>query len=311
MPTLLTVEYKSQLDSDASASRNDCGPACLAMLLNAFGLPATTDAVFRRTGAPPDGYISMAQLVRVADSYGVPLEFRKGWQLGQLRAMLDLGRPLIALVHYGVFSRLQPGASTQSGFAGPHFLLVVGYHDEHVVVHDPLWSGPRRNEGAYRRWPNAVWLQAWGSAHLDCDAAGNCNPDNAALISVRALDPQARAAIGADVLRRVRAKAAFEGRPQPDLAQPRALSDAVIALGTWGQRALPHLVRPTDTLWRLAKAYYGDGAKMQVILYFNGLAESDVIRDGQVLWIPEPTQPGLIPPERAPQGVTSAHPPGP
>lgn len=309
MPTLLTVEYKSQLDPEASASRNDCGPACLAMLLSALGAPATIDAVFQRTGAPPDGYISMAQLVRVADSYGAPLEFRKDLQLGQLRAWLDLGRPLIALVHYGVFSQLQPGVSTQSAFTGPHFVLAVGYDDRHVIVHDPLWAGPRRSEGAYRKWPNAVWLQAWDSAHLDCDAAGRCNPDNAALISVRALDPQVRVRVGADVLRRVRAKAAFDGRPQPDLSQPRALSDAVIGLGVWGQRTVPHLVRPTDTLWRLAKAYYGDGGKINVILYFNGLSESDVIRDGQVLLIPEPTQPGVIPPDRVPQGVTPARPP--
>lgn len=306
MGTLLTIEYKSQLDPDASASRNDCGPTCLTMLLNAFGLALTTDAVFQRTGAPPDGYISMAQLVRVAESYGAPLEFRKNYSLGQLRAMLDLGRPMIALVHYGVFAGVQPGVSTQSTFQGPHFVLVVGYDDAHVIVHDPLWTGARRGEGAYRKWPNAVWQQAWGSAHLDCDAAGNCNPDGAVLISIRALDPRTRVRVGADVLRRIRAKAALEGRPQPDLGQPRVLSDAVIALGTWGQRLVTHVVRPTDTLWRLAKAYYNDGARLDVIQYFNGLAASDVIRDGQVLLIPEPTGAGVVPAERAPQGVTPA-----
>jgi LysM repeat protein len=272
------------------------------MLINAVGIPVTTDAVFRRTGAPPDGYVSMAQLVRVSDSYGVPLEFRKGIDLGQLRAYLDLGRPFIALVHYGAFSELQPGVSTQSLFRGPHFVVVVGYDETHVVVHDPLWTVPRRREGAYRRWPNDVWLRAWGEAHLDCDAAGNCNPDNAALISVRALDPDTRIQVGADVLRRVRAKAAFDGRPLPEAGSPRALSDAVISLGTWGQRTVAHVVQPTDTLWRLAKAYYGDGGKQAVIRHFNGLTESDVIHDDQVLLIPEPIRSGHIPPERAPQG---------
>jgi LysM repeat protein len=308
MGTILSIEYKSQYDPDAGESRNDCGPACLAMLINAFNLPATTDAVFRRTGGPPDGYVSMAQLIRVSDSYGVPLEFRKEFQLGHLRGLLDLGRPAIALVHYAVFSELQPGVSTQNTFKGPHFVLVVGYDDRHVLVHDPLWAGERRHEGAYKKWPNEVWLKAWGNCHLDCDAQGRCNPDDSVLISVRALDPKARTQIGADILRRLRAKAAYEGRPQPDLNQPRVLNGEVIALGAWGQRVAVRKVQPTDTLWRIAKAYYGDGNKMSAILYFNGLTESDVIQNGQVLLIPEPTLPGDIPEERKPTGVTPATP---
>ena len=55
MSVLLNITYKSQYDPDAAASRNDCGPACLAMLVNALGVTATTDAVFHRTGAPPEG----------------------------------------------------------------------------------------------------------------------------------------------------------------------------------------------------------------------------------------------------------------
>ncbi len=304
MATVLNIAYKSQYDPDAAASRNDCGPACLAILLNAFGVTATTDAVFRRTGAAPDDYVSMAQLMRVGESYGVPFEYRKGWGLGELRAMLNLGRPLIALVHYGAFSERQPGVSTQSAFTGPHFLVVVGYDEDHVIVHDPLWTGDRRDEGAFKKWPNKVWLEAWGRCHEDCDAFARCNPDFAALISVRALSPDSRARVPADVIRRIRAKAAFDGAPQPDLSQPASLNAYVAALGQWGRRTLARVVQPSDTLWRLAKAYYGDGGKLHVIQYFNGLAETDVIYDGQVLVIPEPTLPGNIPEERQPTGVT-------
>ncbi|MGH2522911.1 MAG: C39 family peptidase, partial [Anaerolineales bacterium] len=176
MATTLNLPYKSQYDPDAAASRNDCGPTCLAMLLNALGITATSDAVFQRTGAPPDHYISVAQLMRVAESYSAPLEYRRGWGLGQLRVSLDFGKPLIALVHYAAFSELQPGVSTQSDFKGPHFVLVVGYDEQSVIVHDPLWTGDRRSEGAFKRWSNAVWLQAWGRCHEDCDPQGQCNP---------------------------------------------------------------------------------------------------------------------------------------
>ena len=309
MPTLLTLPYKSQYDPDAAASRNDCGPACLAMLLNGLGLAVTTDAVFQRTGAAADGYVSMAQLMRVGESYGAPLEFRKGYTLGALRSRLDLARPVIALVHYGAFSEREPGVSTQSLFKGPHFLLVVGYDEEHVVVHDPLWAGARRDEGAYRRWPNAVWAEAWGRCHEDCDPQGRCNPDQAVLISVRGLSSALRAQVPADLVRRIRAKAAFDGQPEPDLTRPESLSRYRQALGSWGQRARSHRVSSTDTLWRLAKSYYGDGEKLKVIQRFNGLADADVIHDGQVLLIPEPLLSGRVPPEREPVGGTSAAPP--
>ena len=304
MAVLLRVDYKSQYDPDAAASRNDCGPTCLAMLVNALGIAATSDVVFHRTGAAADGYVSMAQLMRAAESYGTPLEFRKGWDLAQLRAALDRAQPVIALVHYGAFSELAPGVSTQSSFGGPHFVLVVGYDDEAVVVHDPLWTGSRREEGAYRRWPNAVWLAAWGQCHRDCDAEGRCNPDYAVLISVRPLTDAQRTHAPAETLRRARARAAWDGQPLPDLSQPGNWQQHLAALGDWGKRTVAHQVRRTDTLWLLAKAYYGDGRKLSVIQHFNGLAAADVIHDAQVLLIPEPQLAGDISAERQPTGMT-------
>ena len=308
MATLLNIAYKSQYDPDAAASRNDCGPACLAMLLNGLGVPATTDAVFQRTAAAAEGYVSMAQLMRVGESYGAPLEFRKGWQLADLRARIDLARPVIALVHYGAFSELEPGQSTQSPFRGPHFVLVVGYDDDAVIVHDPLWTGPRREEGAFRRWPNAVWARAWGRCHEDCDPRGLCNPNQAVLISVRGLSRALRAQAPADLIRRLRAKAAFDGQPEPNLSQPASLERHRQALAAWGLRTTAHRVLSTDTLWRLARAYYGAGEKLTVIQLFNGLAPADVIHDGQVLLIPEPVLSGAVPPERRPVGATPGGP---
>jgi hypothetical protein len=302
----LNIAYKSQYDSDASVSRNDCGPTCLAMLINAHGVAVTTDAVFRRTGVPAEAYISMAHLMRVGESYGVPLEYRRDLTLADLHNALDQARPAIALVHYGAFSSIQPGVSTQSKFAGPHFVLAVGYEADFVLVHDPLWTGERRREGAFKKWRNDIWMQAWGRCHEDCEAEHRCNPDFAALISVHAVKAGLQAPAAPDTLRRIRAKASLDGVSQPDLAQPSTLNSYRAALGDWGQQAVSRTVEPSDTLWRLAKAYYGDGTKMNVIRYFNGLDESDVIQDGQVLLIPEPSLPGAIPEDRRPTGVTPA-----
>jgi hypothetical protein len=306
MSTLLDIAYKSQYDPDAGLSRNDCGPACLAMIINALGAPVTTDAVFHRTGARPEEFVSMAQLMRAGESYGAPLEFRKSWGLGDLRAALDLGRPFIALVHYGAFSETKKGVSTQSKFAGPHFVLVTGYDESSVIGHDPLWGGDRRDDGAFRRWKNGVWLAAWGRCHEDCDDRGRCNPDFAALISVRAVTAAARLQAPADIVRRIRAKCAFDGVPQPDLAQPATLHAYLSTLANWGLGREARRVTTTDTLWRLAKAYYGAGGKMDVIRYYNGLEPTDVIYNGQILLIPEPTLPGVVPEDRMPTGMTPA-----
>ena len=130
------------------------------------------------------------------------------------------------------------------------------------------------------------------------------------LIAVHPISPSAKTQVSPAVIRRIRAKAAFDGVPQPDLSQPASVNGYVAVLGKWGQRTVAHRVSPTDTLWRLAKAYYGDGNKMSVIQTFNGLAETDVIHDGQVLLIPEPTLSGEIPEDRIPKGVTPAAPVG-
>jgi Peptidase_C39 like family len=304
MGTVLNIAYKSQYDADAGESRNDCGPACLAMLLNALGVAVTTDGVFRRTGAPADGYVSTAQLMRASESYGAPLEYHLGWGLGELRGRIDLAQPSIALVHYAAFSELNPGVSTQSNFKGPHFVLVVGYDEGHITVHDPLWTSPRREEGAFKVWSNSVFLQAWGQCHEDGDAQGNHNPDFSVMASVHAIDLSARTQVAADVLRRICARAAFNAEPQPDLAEPDTLKASLATLGTWGQRTTVRVALPTDTLWSLAQAYYGDGRKMNVIQYFNGLDPADVLHTGHTLLIPEPTRAGDEPNQAIPAGLT-------
>jgi nucleoid-associated protein YgaU len=129
------------------------------------------------------------------------------------------------------------------------------------------------------------------------------------LISVRGLSSALRAQVPADLVRRMRAKAAFDGQPEPNLSQPESLQRHREALGDWGRRTRAHRVSSSDTLWRLAKAYYGDGDKLRVIQLFNGLAPADVIHDGQVLLIPEPLLSGAVRPEREPEGGTMSGPP--
>ncbi len=52
------------------------------------------------------------------------------------------------------------------------------------------------------------------------------------------------------------------------------------------QTAQTYTVKRGDTLWKIAKQFYGDGSKYPVIASVSGVKNPDLILDGQVLTIP-------------------------
>lgn len=162
--TAVTLPYLSQVNGPGAGNFvNDCGPACVAMLIHGLGVaskkPSIAD-VFRATGAGVNDFTNGGQLTRAAAKWGLALKPRF-WGLDSARASILAGRPLIALVHYGAFSSL---GRTQSSFKGGHFLLVVGTADEKIIVHDPLW---RDQGGRYLVWEESIFYNAWEQAKLD------------------------------------------------------------------------------------------------------------------------------------------------
>ena len=306
---LPTVPYKSQYDSDANEFRNDCGPACLAMVLNAFGVNISTNTAYGKTGTKANGYVSAAQLARVSLSYGFPLDFYSGWTLEKLSQEVGKGRPAIILVHYGAWSQINPGVSTQNPFQGPHFVVVVGADDEFFYVNDPLWKEERRLEGFRRRWTHALFKEAWGSCHKDG------NRDFGAMITRDTLPTapygggEGQGAAGYQVntqkLLRIRAWAAFHDLGEPILDNPATINAYLDAIGAWGTRIVRHTVDADDELGTLALYYYGNPMKWKVIAAFNGLTPGDTISDGDTLLIPEP----LLSPVSVdrPSGGTHSH----
>lgn len=144
----------------AGGFANDCGPASLAMFIHGKGkFPSVAD-IYHATGVERDQYINGGQLVRAAANWGIALRSMY-WDMDKMRQSIDTGKPLIALVHYGTFSKL---GRTESSFRGPHFFSVVGYKDGKIVVHDPLWSG---EGGKYLEWTDHVFHTAWDDARHD------------------------------------------------------------------------------------------------------------------------------------------------
>ncbi|MEX1246869.1 MAG: C39 family peptidase [Anaerolineales bacterium] len=306
-----SIPYKSQYDSDADEFRNDCGPACLAMVLHAFGIHASTNAVYRKTEALPNRYVTVSQLMRAALSYGMGLDYFHSWTIEQLVEVVNQGRAIIALVHYGAWSQLNPGISTQNTFEGPHFVVVVGADEKNIYVNDPLWKEARRSQGFRKTWTHSQFNAAWSSNHADG------NRDCSGMITQKAL-PTAPYGSGGwaasfefrldpQTIARIRAWVFFHHAPQPALNNPATVNAYLAVMGGWGNQLARHTVAEGDDLRLLAWHYYGEPAKWQVIQAFNGLNPGDAISEGDVLLIPQPLEsPVPVPENMRPSGGTAA-----
>ena len=331
------IPYKSQYDDDASDFRNDCGPACVAMILNGHGVNVSTNAVFRRTGAPASAYVSVSQMMRAAYTYGVNFDYFYPWDLEQLKSAVKAGTAPIVLVHYGTWVKT---GKTQSKFTGPHFVVVVAYDDEHIYVHDPLWWGTRREEGARKQWTNEEFVAAWSTASKD----GNRNysgiycthplpvkqfgPEDAPVEPLppppeEPTPPQPEPTppppepvppapppyqVDPTLKRRILAWAAYYDVPLNDLESQAVVTAYTDAMGDWGLRVIVHEIETNDTLPLLALKYYDDPMQWDVLVRFNGLTFNDTIHDTDMLLVPEPLErPVIIPPEEIPAGGTTTY----
>lgn len=170
--TNLTVAYKSQWDADASQTIDDCGPACIAMILNYYGEKLTTDAVYKATGAGK-GLINIQQMLTAISSFGYTGRFLTNQSIEQLRSYIDRDMPVIALVHYADFK------SKQDDFTGGHFFGVVGWRDDGFFVNDPDFWGNYRKDGDHHFYTLDEFIKGWGNCYIDK------NPNNSMLVIER------------------------------------------------------------------------------------------------------------------------------
>lgn len=308
-----SIPYKSQYDEDAVEFRNDCGPASLAMILRAFGVNVSTDAVYKKTGAIANRYVSIGQLMRAGLAYDVPFDYFYNWTIEKLQTSLHQGHAVITLVHYGAWSKINPGISTQNTFQGPHFVVVLGYDEKYIYVNDPLWKEDRRSEGYRHAWTHAEFMAAWESNHLDG------NRERSGITSIRSLPTKNYGPNDLDAAipqfelhpeesQRLKAWISYFSLPEPDVHNPASMNAYQSAMSKWGHRIALHTLSPEDDLSLIAQKYYGDREKWPVILAFNGLTQSDTLHDGIQLKIPEPLEnPSPIPEEQMPRGGTFIH----
>ncbi len=147
----LDVPWVSQLDNPFP---NDCGHACVLMLLKYAGLgDGLTVGDLFNAGVAPRGYTTGWQLARLAAHFGLRCTVESPFAAANyFTEQINANRPVIALVDYASLN-LPPHLASGPD-QGAHWFVAVGYDREHYYVHDPLWL-PSQIGGAYReggRW---------------------------------------------------------------------------------------------------------------------------------------------------------------
>lgn len=138
----LPVPYVSQLGPGADTHRNDCGAACLMMLLKAYGLSnISVDDLYLKANIEFDEYLDDVTLRRAAAKFNLYLTNQTITSHAQVIDLLTFDLPIIALINYGVL-KIHGYVTSDKRFTGAHFVVIIGYKPDYYIIHDPLlrWS---------------------------------------------------------------------------------------------------------------------------------------------------------------------------
>ena len=297
----LSIPYRSQWDSDALAHQADCGPTCVAMILNATGKAITTDGVYEFIGEKEaHEFTSFSELIGACNQNQFPLSYMRydslGTALHWLKQFMDEGRPVIALVKYHPWRDI-----TGNKFSWGHFVVVVGYDDDHVYVHDPLfglWEARTKGDGF--RFTIEQFVEGWGGFDDPEE-----NPNWACAIAKNSLtiapappeppvpepepEPEPPApgeVVVTDALRkRIKGLSGYIWGQPPDFDNPAQVKFWADRLGDWGAQTTIHEVQSGETLVHVAAKYYGEQWRWPAIRLYNELA-GEWVFVGQKLAVP-------------------------
>jgi ABC-type bacteriocin/lantibiotic exporter with double-glycine peptidase domain len=123
---------------------NDCGAACVKMVLDYCNLQSeTVDVLASQTAlAQKDDGLTSAALRVLAARYNLALVVRNDLSIAEIKWQIDAGKPVIMLISY----RYIRGRQNQGDFGG-HFVVATGYDADHVIINDPDWWGSQTEKG--------------------------------------------------------------------------------------------------------------------------------------------------------------------
>ncbi len=154
----LNVVYKSQLTTGALKFKNDCGAAVVGMMVDTYNNVSTyiDDIYLKIRPSGWDSFLSVYEIRNVLGKYNIPSNIRWTHNLQDIRNNIDAGKPSIVVIKYSYLQ--QAGyADKNVSFTGIHYVLAVGYNNDEIIIHDPLYYD---NKGAFIHIPNIVFQKA-------------------------------------------------------------------------------------------------------------------------------------------------------
>lgn len=146
---ILPVPQVTQWGIQANWRRTDCGVACALMCLEFYGRRGdlTVDALAHETSLKyGDDGLAPAEVAKILTDHGLPARSVKIANTAVIKAEIDAGRPVIALIAYRyITNRLDIGDNVPGRDA--HFLTIVGYDDTHWIADDPDYWVPYVERG--------------------------------------------------------------------------------------------------------------------------------------------------------------------
>lgn len=278
----LTVPYRSQWADDAKSHSADCGPTCLAMVLNYYGVDITPDGVYRfLPPKTPKQYTSIGELMQASRSNHLPNSYKrygdKNEALDGLRASLDEGRPIICLVKYEPWRQL-----TGNDFKWGHFVVATGYDSQNIMMNDPLfglWVKPGE-KGDHFTMSVDKFCAGWGGFPY------TENPNWACIL----FDKEAPTPI--DVAEPGPAAPVPE-EPEPEEPEPKPEPEPEPGPDFGDVEYDEHVVVAGESLIALSRRYYDNPGNWRLIKSFNGL-KRDYIWVGETLRIPRLSEDALM-----------------
>ncbi len=209
----LDIPLRSQYDSSPYQNAN-CGPASLAMVLQAYGLNVPTERFPALSNQLQGTYgydqgIALDYLVAIGQQAGLHQEglydsagHYHQWAISDVIREVRAGYPVITLVHYNSLPQHQHELSQSD-----HYIVIVGVTSQGFLINDPASIG----KAGYRQLLTPPELiAAWNAASRHQQAAAFLPPTGSLPVNPangEAGDGPASAALGAF-------------RPQPSRRRP-------------------------------------------------------------------------------------------
>jgi predicted double-glycine peptidase len=158
MTYVLPVPFVSQLGAGADDHGNDCGAACVLMLLRAYACAGssvlTVNQVYDGMNKTDDIFLSAGDLLSYMSARGLSTDWRSNMDISNIFADLVNGRPSISLIWYKPL--VDAGLTEKKNFTGSHFVVTVGIDGRDVYILDPYTTA-----GNPVAIPHPIWIKAW------------------------------------------------------------------------------------------------------------------------------------------------------